>query len=133
MLCRHSIGCRESVQNLIRAVGVRGRFELGQNSVFRAPQDEQRLRQRNIQIFAEILERGCCGLYLLWSDSATLPAIILAQNILPYDITLGDEGNKNDDYENCLDITGRGRGHLVSEPQRQSKCEKVDRFPDELE
>jgi hypothetical protein len=33
MLCRHSIGCRVSVQNLIRAEDVRGRFELGQNSV----------------------------------------------------------------------------------------------------
>jgi hypothetical protein len=34
-ICRHSIGCWESVQNLIRAEGVRGRFELGQNPVFK--------------------------------------------------------------------------------------------------
>src|SRR5258708_34331023 len=33
-LCRHSIGCRVSVQNLIRAEDVRGRFELGQNPVY---------------------------------------------------------------------------------------------------
>jgi hypothetical protein len=33
-LCRHSIGCRVSVQNLIRAEDVGGRFELGQNPVF---------------------------------------------------------------------------------------------------
>jgi hypothetical protein len=32
-LCRHSIGCRVSVQNLIRAEDVGGRFELGQNPV----------------------------------------------------------------------------------------------------
>jgi len=32
-LCHHLIACRVGVQNLIRAEGVRGRFELGQNPV----------------------------------------------------------------------------------------------------
>ena len=36
----HSIGCRVSVQNLIRADDVRGRFELGQNPVLRALQED---------------------------------------------------------------------------------------------
>jgi hypothetical protein len=31
-LCRHSIGCRMSVQNLIRAEGVCGRFELAKDA-----------------------------------------------------------------------------------------------------
>jgi hypothetical protein len=35
-LCHHLIACRVGVQNLIRAEGVRGRFELGQNSVLQA-------------------------------------------------------------------------------------------------
>jgi hypothetical protein len=34
-LSRHSIGCRVSVQNLIRAEDVRARFELAQNPVYK--------------------------------------------------------------------------------------------------
>jgi hypothetical protein len=41
-LCRHSIGCRVSVQNLIHAEDVRGRFELDQNPVFHALQELRR-------------------------------------------------------------------------------------------
>jgi hypothetical protein len=33
-LCRHSIGCRMSVQNLIHAEGVRSKFELGETPFF---------------------------------------------------------------------------------------------------
>jgi hypothetical protein len=42
--------CRASVQNLIRAEDVRGRFELGQNPVFKELQDNQRVESKQVVI-----------------------------------------------------------------------------------
>ena len=59
-LCRHSIGCRVSVQNLIRAEDVGGRFELGQCMVRRPTAREKFVDEgKSASMYPACLWRVC--------------------------------------------------------------------------